>query len=194
MFRPPDDAVNERGRLSSEHLLAAVSEGDEAAFEVLYDRLAVQVFGLIRRVLRDAAQSEEVMQEVFLEVWRSAPSFDSAKGTASTWILTIAHRRAVDRVRSAQATSDREDRVGRQDLVRPYDIVSEAVERRLEQQEVRRALLELTDAQRQALQLAYYGGYTQSQVAKLLGIPLGTAKGRIRDALIRLRDVLEVTA
>jgi RNA polymerase sigma-70 factor (ECF subfamily) len=175
-------------------VLAAVATGDEAAFEVLYDRLSPMVFGLIRRVLRDIAQSEEVAQEVFLEIWRSAPAYDAAKGSPRTWTLTMAHRRAVDRVRASQAAIDREDRAGRQDVDRPYDSVTEAVELRLDQEAVRSALDQLTDLQRQAVQLAYFGGYTHTEVSALLGVPLGTVKARIRDGLIRLRDIMGVTA
>ena len=159
-----------------------------------HDRSAPQVYGLVRRVLRDAAQAEEVAQEVFLEVWRSAASFDASRGGAMTWLLTIAHRRAVDRVRSAQAATDRDLRFGRQQVERDVDVVSEAVEQSLDTAAVREALSSLTVLQRQALTLAYYGGYTHTEVAELLGVPLGTVKTRIRDGLIRLRDLMGVTA
>ena len=179
---------------SDQQLMVAVARGDEAAFELLYDRMSSSVLGLIRRVLRDQAQSEEVTQEVFLEIWRSAPVYDESKGTPKTWVLTIAHRRAVDRVRASQSAIDREDRAGRQEVDRPYDSVSEAVERRLDQEAVHKALNELSHLQRQAVQLTYFGGYTHTEVSALLGVPLGTVKARIRDGLIRLRDVMGVTA
>jgi RNA polymerase sigma-70 factor, ECF subfamily len=179
---------------SSEQLMSAVAGGDHAAFDQLYDRMSASVFGLVRRVLRDQAQSEEVAQEVFLEVWRSAPAYDSSRGTPATWVLTMAHRRAVDRVRSAQAAADRETRAAARDVERPFDEVSEAVHDRLERDEVRAALASLSDLQRQAVQLAFYGGYTYVEVSELLGVPLGTVKTRIRDGLIRLRDELGVTA
>jgi len=182
------------GSAPLEHLLAAVAQGDHEAFEAVYDRSAPQVYGLVRRVLRDAAQAEEVAQEVFLEVWRSAASFDASRGGAMTWLLTIAHRRAVDRVRSAQAATDRDLRFGRQQVERDVDVVSEAVEQSLDTAAVREALSSLTVLQRQALTLAYYGGYTHTEVAELLGVPLGTVKTRIRDGLIRLRDLMGVTA
>ncbi len=178
---------------TGEQLLAAVAGGDHAAFEQLYDRMSAAVFGLVRRVLRDPAQSEEVTQEVFLEVWRAAPAYDPARGAPAAWILTMAHRRAVDRVRSAQAAVDRELVAAHRDTERPYDVVGETVETRLEHQDVRVALGSLTDLQRQAVQLAFYGGYTHTEVSELLGVPLGTVKTRIRDGLIRLRDTLGVT-
>jgi RNA polymerase sigma-70 factor (ECF subfamily) len=182
------------GPPSVDQLLVAVAQGEHASFEALYDRTASKVFGLVRRVVRDAAQAEEVAQEVFLEVWRSAPAYDSSRGRGETWVLTIAHRRAVDRVRSAQAATDRDLRAARRDVERDYDVVSETVEARLESEAVREALGSLTAVQRQAVQLAYYGGYTHSEISVVLGVPLGTVKTRIRDGLIRLRDAMGVTA
>ncbi|SDL38477.1 RNA polymerase sigma-70 factor, ECF subfamily [Lentzea albidocapillata subsp. violacea] len=178
---------------TADDLLALVARGDEAAFERLYDVVTGAVFGLIRRVLRDQAQSEEVFQEVMLEVWRTATRFDPARGSATTWILTLTHRRAVDRVRSAQAATHREDRAARLDPARPFDEVSEQVEGRLEQRQVRRCLSFLTDLQRESVLLAYYQGYSYPEVSSLLGIPLGTVKTRMRDGLIRLRDCMGVT-
>lgn len=177
-----------------ESLLALVARGDRAAFERLYDRYANAVYGLVRRVLRDPAQSEEVTQEVLVDLWRTATSFDPDRGSASTWIMTIAHRKAVDRVRSAQASTLRDVRVAQLGEERPYDIVAETVEHRMESEQVVRALKDLTDLQREAVTLAFYGGYTHVQIADLLGVPLGTVKTRIRDGLIRMRDRLGVTA
>ena len=175
-------------------LLTRVALGDEAAFERLYDMLIGPVYGLIRRVVRDAAQSEEVAQEVMVELWRTAPRFSPGKGSATTWAMTLAHRRAVDRVRSAQAAADRDDRAGRrQQASRPFDEVAEAVATRLEQEQVRRCLGTLTSLQRESVLLAYYGGRTYREVGELLDTPLGTVKTRLRDGLIRLRDCLGVT-
>lgn len=177
-----------------EDLLAAVARGDRDAFEEVYTRISGPVYGLVRRVLRDPAQSEEVTQEVLLGVWRSASRFDEKQGSALAWVMTMAHRRAVDRVRSEQAASDRHDRLGRRDIEPAYDEVVEAVETRLEREAVRRCLESLTDLQRESVGLAYYGGYSYREVAELLEVPLGTVKTRMRDGLIRLRDCLGVTA
>jgi RNA polymerase sigma-70 factor, ECF subfamily len=174
-------------------LLERVGLGESDAFEALYDEVANSVFGVVRRVLRDPAQSEEVTQEVFIEVWRNATRFDGQKGSALAWILMMAHRRAVDRVRSVQAGYDREDTVAAREQVRVFDEVAEEVELRLEQQQVRRCLGSLTELQRESVTLAFYGGYTYPEVAKLLGAPLGTVKTRMRDGLIRLRDCLGVS-
>jgi len=182
------------GPTGLDDLLAAVARGDQAAFARLYDACAGHVYGLVRRVLRDPAQSEEVAQEVLVEVWRTAPRYDPCRGTALGWILTIAHRRAVDRVRSEQASRRREDADGRARPADAHDAVAEEVELRLEHQQVRRALASLTALQREAVELAYYGGYTHREVADLLGAPLGTVKTRLRDGLLRLRDEMGVGA
>jgi RNA polymerase sigma-70 factor (ECF subfamily) len=170
--------------------LRLVARGDADAFDVVYDQVAASVFGVVRRVVRDRAQSEEVTQDVLLDVWRNAASFDPARGSAIAWVMTLAHRRAVDRVRSVQKESERERRTAAADI--PYDEVAEAVESSLERERVRRCLGSLTALQRESVTLAYYGGYTYGQVASLLGVPAGTIKTRMRDALIRLRDCLGV--
>jgi RNA polymerase sigma-70 factor (ECF subfamily) len=175
-----------------ERLLALVAGGSEEAFTELYEEVAPAVFGLVGRVVRNPAQAEEVTQEAFVELWRTASRFDPARGTARSWIMTYAHRRAVDRVRSAERAARRDDLAGRRDQGRPYDQVAEQVEATLEREQVRRSLDALTDLQREAVVLAYYGGYTHREISELLGVPSGTVKTRLRNGLLRLRDHLEV--
>jgi RNA polymerase sigma-70 factor, ECF subfamily len=185
-------AVPRSERAEIDGLLRDVARGDDAAFARLYDRLAPRVFGLTRRVLRDPAQAEETVQEVLVEVWRTANRFDSERGSGLSWVLTIAHRRAVDRVRSEQASAERMHKVGAASVQIPYDEVADQVGTRLERQQVRHCLDDLTDLQREAITLAYYGGHTYREVASLLGAALPTVKTRMRDGLIRLRDCLSV--
>lgn len=176
-----------------EQLLVEVARGSEAAFERFYALASGPVFGLVLRIVRDHAQSEEVTQEVFVELWRTASRYTPERGGAISWALTITHRRAVDRVRSAQAAINRDLRVAAQSRDREFDEVAEAVATNLEGEQVRRALSQLTDLQRQSIELAYYQGKTYREVAELLDTPLGTVKTRLRDGLIRLRDCLGVT-
>lgn len=178
------------GPVGLEAALAAVARGDEAAFAVVYDRAAPAVLGTARRILRDPALSEEVMQEVLLEVWRTASRFDPAVGSAAAWIMMLAHRRAVDRVRSEQRAAQREVRAATAAIA--YDEVAEEVEASLNRERVRRCLAGLTELQRESVTLAYYGGYSYREVAQLLGVAVGTVKTRMRDGLIRLRDCLGV--
>lgn len=175
-------------------LLTRIADRDEAAFARLYDMLSSRVFGLIVRVLVNRAHSEEVLQEVFLEVWQSAASFAPNKGQGRTWIMTIAHRRAVDRVRSTQSSTERDEKAGFRELHTPQEGVDEQVELRIESRRVARALGALPDPQREALTLAYFGGYSQSEIAALTGSPLGTIKTRMRDGLSRLRHEMGVTS
>jgi RNA polymerase sigma-70 factor (ECF subfamily) len=192
-FSPGHPASGESAALGQPdlgHLLKASARGDERAFAELYDASSSRLYGLVLRVVRDPAQSEEVTQEAFLEIWRSCARFDPDKGSPISWMMTIAHRKAVDRVRSAEAATRRAQTYERASRERDYDVTAEQAERDLEAQRVRRAMESLTETQRGAVQLAYFGGYTHTEVAALLGIPLGTAKTRIRDGLIRLRDTL----
>ena len=174
-------------------LMQRVGLGDQAAFAELYDAVAARVHGTVLGVVRDPAQAEEVTQEVFVEVWRIAPRFDGNRGSVAAWITTIAHRRAVDRVRSEQSARVRADADARR-AEAPRDVVADAVvddaQSDFDRARVRRALDRLTEAQRQSVELAYFGGHTYREVALLLGLPEGTIKTRIRDGMIRLRDEL----
>ncbi len=173
-------------------LLRQSSWGDEGAFAQLYDAVAPRLYGLVLRVIRDPAQSEEVTQEAFLEIWRTAARFDPERGSALGWVMTIAHRKAVDRVRSAVASGRRDQGYHEANQDVEYDMTAEAAHASLEAERVRKALQTLTPAQRSAVELAFFGGYTHTEVAAMLGLPLGTAKTRIRDGLIRLRDTLGI--
>lgn len=171
--------------------MARVARGDAAAFAELYDAVAPRVHGVVLRVVRDPAMAEEVTQEVLLELWRTAPRYDATRGRVATWATTVAHRRAVDRVRSEQASRDRAERLtahAEEVAAGPSGVVLG----QLEAEQVRRALQQLTPTQRDAITLAYYGGHTYREVAVLLDVPEGTVKTRIRDGIIRLRDHLGV--
>ena len=192
MSSHPSGGTDQAAAPTSEELMLRVADGSESAFEELYDRLSPQVFGLVRRILKDQAQSEEVVQEVFVEAWQQATRYDAARGKAITWMLTLAHRRAVDRVRASQASKDRDLREGTKAFQTSYDDVEETTIQRDESRRVNRALERLSDGQREAIQLAYFGGYTHLEVAELLQIPVGTAKSRIRDGMNKLRDLMGV--
>ena len=175
-------------------LLCRSAKGDQAAFSSLYDATAARVYGLVLRVVRDPAQAEEVTQECFLDFWRQAGRFDPARGSAVSWLLTIAHRKGVDRVRSAEAATRRDTTYHRSTGDVDHDVTAEAATDALEAKRVRSALTTLTPVQREALELAYFGGYTHTEVATMLDLPVGTAKTRIRDGLIRLRDAMGVAS
>jgi RNA polymerase sigma-70 factor, ECF subfamily len=182
-------------RLSDEldPLLGRVARGDSAAFATVYDLTKTRVYGLVMRVLRDPGYSEETTQEVYLEVWRTASEFDSAKGSALAWLLTMAHRRAVDRVRAEQAGSRRESRYGAATADPASDVVADSAIAGDERRRVTECLDTLTDAQRQCIELAYYQGLTYSEVSQRLAANLSTIKSRIRDALRGLRNCLDVS-
>ena len=166
--------------------------GDEAAFARLYDATAARAYGLAVRVVRDPSQAEEVAQEAFLEIWRTASRFDESKGSAVSWILTLVHRKAVDRVRSAEAGSRRDTAYHQVSDGVEHDSTAEAAHASMEARRVRQAMDSLTEVQREALELAFFKGYTHTEVATMLDLPVGTAKTRIRDGLIRLRDTMGV--
>ncbi len=174
-------------------LLKLAGLGDQAAFGELYDSISGLVHGIVLKVVRDPSQTEEVVQEVFVEIWRLAPRYDAERGTVTGWAATIAHRRAVDRVRSEQSTRVRNEREGSKITIEHDSVSDEVVENdhtEFERRRVRKALDKLTDMQRQAVELAYFGGHTYREVAVLLDTPEGTIKTRIRDGMIRLRDEL----
>jgi len=171
-------------------LLKACSRGDEEAFARLYDTTASRMFGLVLRVVRDRAQAEEVLQDAFLDIWRQSARFDEGRGSALSWMMTIAHRKAVDRVRSAEAQVRRDSAYEIRQTERAYDATADDAHRNIDAERVRKALQNLTENQRGALELAYFGGYTHREVAVMLDIPVGTAKTRIRDGLIRMRDAM----
>ncbi|WP_281285538.1 ECF RNA polymerase sigma factor SigK [Cellulomonas aerilata] len=180
--------------VGADALLARVAAGDEDAFARLYDLLASGVFGTCLAVLRDRDHAAEVTQEVMVEVWRTATRFDAGRGSARTWALTLAHRRAVDRVRAVQSQRTRDQRVLDEQGERPFDVVAEEVEDSMDRERVRHCLEGLTPTQHEAVVLAYYGGRTYREVAEQLAAPLTTVKTRIRDGLLRLRDCLGVVA
>ena len=175
-------------------LLKLSARGDQQAFATLYDAMSARAYGLALRVVRDPAQAEEVTQEAFLEIWKTSARFDQARGSGVSWMLTIVHRKAVDRVRSAEASSRRESTYHQENQPIAHDATAEAAQASLEARRVRGALSALTAVQREALELAYFGGYTHTEVASMLDLPVGTAKTRIRDGLIRLRDAMGVGA
>jgi len=193
----PQQAPEPQGELGSPDtadLVGLVARGDEAAFSELYRRASSFVFGVALRVTRDSVLAQDVLQETFLQVWREAHRFDPVRGSARSWMLTIAHRRAVDRVRHEQTSHVRETAWALRSLDRDHDSVAEIVELRAEHRRVRTALESLSQLQREAVELAYVRGMTHTEVADELGIPLGTAKTRIRDGLLKLRESIGATA
>ena len=174
--------------------MARSARGHEDAFAELYDLTSSRVYGTVLRVLRSPDHAAEVTQEIYVEVWRQSARYAPEKGSVLGWMTTMAHRRAVDRVRSVTSEVARDERYAVTRVEREVDQVWEGVEQRLDVDRVRKGMGSLTSIQREALTLAYFGGYTQSQVASLLKLPLGTVKTRIRDGLIGLRDALGVEA
>ena len=174
-------------------LLVKVGRGDEAAFAQLYDSCGASVFGLARRVIRDPSRAEEIAQEVFIQIWQSAARFDPARGNAKSWLLTLAHRRAVDAVRHDQAATNRENKYDWSNGP-DFDEVEESVTITLEHEQVKRCLDGLTELQREAVTLAYYKGYTYAEVATALNANTATVKTRMRDGIVRLRDCMGVGA
>ncbi|MFF4030947.1 ECF RNA polymerase sigma factor SigK [Streptomyces sviceus] len=176
---------------SAEALLVRVADGDKDAFTGVYEALARPVMGLACRILHDPAQAEEVTQEVMVEVWRTARRYRPERGSAKGWVLTLAHRRAVDRVRYAQAATQRERRADAVLAGREHDEVAEAVEDDDERRRAQECMARLARMYRVPLVLAYYQGLTYVEVAAALSTPAGTVKSRMRTGLRLLRDCLE---
>lgn len=173
-------------------LLALVAAGDQQAFAEFYQLTSRRVFGMARRVLLDPDLSEDATQEVYIQVWQGAAKFDRSAGSPLAWLMTIAHRRAIDRVRAVQAATDREARYGAASQDPDRDLVAEEADTNLEAEAVSRCLGTLTDTQRESVRLAYYGGLTYREVAEHLGAAVPTIKSRIRDGLLRLKTCLGV--
>lgn len=180
----------ELAHLSDEAVVALVSRSEESALAELYDRYGRLAYSHARRIVRDAELADDVVQEAFLSVWRGAATFTPERARASTWLMTLVHRRAVDLVRREQR--HRADPVDDDDLNEPPGhAVDDEVWLRLERERVQVALRRLPDQHRELLELAYYGGFTQSQLAERLGRPVGTIKSQMFAALARLRELLE---
>jgi RNA polymerase sigma-70 factor (ECF subfamily) len=193
----PLTTVNRQGETSGGHRpdtleaqMVAAGRGDQAAFAEIYENVAPRIHGLARRILRDPQLAEDVTQEVLLALWQASSGFDPDRGSALSWVMTIAHRRAVDRVRATDAWRRRDAVEAARTHTVPYDETAASAHASLEGQRIRAALATLSPSQRRALELAYFGGLTHSEVSRLMQVPLGTAKSRIRDGLVRLRDVL----
>lgn len=176
--------------LSDEAVVALVARSDEVALGELYDRYGAAAYSLARRVLRDASLAEDAVQEAFLLIWRGADRFVPERAKAASWIMTIVHRRAVDLVRREQR---RRTDVLPDELPSTDASAQDAVWLRLERENVQRALVQLPDQQRETLELAYYGGFTQSELADRLGRPIGTIKSQMHTALANLRRLIEST-
>ena len=184
---PPPPASRDLARMSDESLLSLVASSDEDALAALYDRFGRIAYGLALRILRDPALAQDAVQEAFLGVWRNADRFLAERAKASTWILTLVHRRAVDLVRREERR--RADPLD--DVAPPTgEATDEEAWLRAQRQVVQEALRKLPDDQREAIELAYYGGFTQSELAERLGVPLGTIKSRMFTGLKRLRELL----
>ena len=174
-------------------LLHRVADQDADAFATFYDHTRARVFGLVTRVVRDQGYSEETTQEVYLQVWQNASNFNPAAGSAMAWLLTLAHRRAVDRVRAEQSARQRDSRYGSATAEPAADVVADSAVIRDERRRVADCLDSLTDTQRESIELAYYGGLTYTQVSERLSANLATIKSRMRDGLRTLRNCLGAT-
>ncbi len=188
MSETPQAVVRSFAHLSDEAVVALVARSDDTALAELYDRFGRVAYGVALRVLRDEKLAEDAVQEAFLAAWRSADRFMPERGKASTWILTLVHRRAVDLVRREDRR--RAEALGDDREPNPADSAEDDAWLRFERERVQAALRQLPDQQREALELAYYGGFTQSELAERLGQPVGTIKSRMFTGLARLRELL----
>jgi RNA polymerase sigma-70 factor (ECF subfamily) len=191
-MRQDDRALPRQRHLSDEALVALVARGDESALAELYDRVGRVAFGIAFRILRDDRLAEDAVQEGFLAVWRSAATFRPERAKASTWIVTLVHRRAVDLVRREERRrAEPLEAADHPEVADPSGSAADAAWLGFERDRVQAALRTLPDGQREAIELAYYGGYSQSELAERLGVPLGTVKSRMFAGLARLREVLD---
>jgi len=193
-MRQDGPALRRHTHLSDEALVALVARGDESALGELYDRIGRVAYGIAYRVLRDDRLAEDAVQEAFLAVWRSAASFRADRAKASTWVVTLVHRRAVDTVRREERRrAEPLEAESRPDVTDPGGSAEDVAWLGFERDRVQRALRALPDAQREAIELAYYGGFSQSELSERLGLPLGTIKSRMFAGLARLRELLDET-
>lgn len=190
VFEASGTATDLNARLAG--LLDLIASGDQQAFAEFYQLTSRRVFGMARRVLIDPELSEDATQEVFIQVWQGAARFDRSAGSPLAWLMTIAHRRAIDRVRAVQSATDREAKYGAASQDPDRDVVAEEADTNLEAEAVSRCLGTLTETQRESVRLAYYGGLTYREVAEHLGAAVPTIKSRIRDGLLRLKTCLGV--
>lgn len=189
----PEVTSSPAARLAS--LLEQCARGDQQAFAQFYDSTATPAYGLAVRVLRNRALAEEVLQEAYLDAWRQCHRYDRARGSAIAWLLTLVHRRAVDRVRASQASARRDEEYLRRELAAAaIDTTSITALASVEARQVRAALATLPPPQRLAICLAFFDGLTHTEVAAVVAAPLGTVKFRIREGLRKLRSALEATA
>lgn len=179
----------EQAQTTDLEVLRAIAGGDEQALSALYDRYRLILFGLILRILHSQQEAEDVLQEVFLQVWRRASDFDETRGRPFTWLVTLARSRAIDRLRSLGSR----ERTAQEAARSTPDSISDAADDAVKSEQgeiVRRALRELPDEQRRTLLLAYFEGLTQSEIAERLNTPLGTVKTRMRSGMMKLRELL----
>ena len=189
-----EPTVSDERQETALDLMESIATGDKGAFSQLYTIMSPKVFGVVLYLVKDRAQTEEVCQEIFLEIWQKAPQYNPTKGAVNGWIIGIARRRAIDRIRASQASRDRDLKIGVRDYTNDYDNVAETLETNEEKALIHKAMNRLTDYQKQAVKLTYFGGYSSKEVSEILSIPVGTVKTRLRDGMIRLRDELGVAS